>query len=429
MKYRLYTATAVMAAASIAIAGCGSTSPDNNASKASASDKVKLVFWQHSYAARDSVVKELAAKFQQKYPNVTIDMQFIPWDQYFSKLVTGLQSGTGPDVFQVPQSMSEQLINAKAIAPVPDSVLDTKTIEEQYVPGPIARWKNNGKYYGLPTDVESVLLFANADLLKKCGGDPSNLPKTWDELHSLAAKCTVRDTSGAITQAGLDTRYKWAIYTQAMYSTDGNTIYDSKQCKVNLNTPESQAAWKTATSFASGPTSADSPAFLTGQKKFENGKAVFYINHPVTIGTLKQFPAINYTVGQAPTADGQQKSLVDSWAYVVNAKAQKADWAWKWDYFLTDESAQRTWFTETGSLPAVTKLLTDPSLATDQKAKTVLASLDGSRQVETVTQKADDITDGTWDKIVTGGSAVDSALGSAKSDIDKLMAETLHCGS
>ncbi len=414
---------AVAAAGALALAGCGS----GGGSDKSGDAPVKLVFWQHTYTARDNVVKDLAKQFEAAHPGVTVDLQFIPYDQYFDKLVTGLKAGTGPDVFQVPEEMSEQLIKAKTVAALPDSVATTASIDADYSPATVGRWKSDGKYYGLPTDVETVLLYANTDLLKACGGDPANLPKTWAQLTTQAQACTKKDAAGNITQAGLDTRYKWALYTQAQYSMSATKVYDPASCSVNLTDPSVVAAWQTATSFATGPKAVDSPAFLTGQKKFENGKAVFYINHPVTIGTLATFPDVHYVAGPAPTADGTPGSLVHSWAYVVSAKSKHADLAWQWDKFLTDANAQKTWFTKTGSLPATKSTLADTSLATTQPQQAALASLAGAKEVTTVAQKPDDITDATWDAIVTGHTDVAKALGDAQNQIKPQVSQALDC--
>lgn len=224
----------------IGLSACSSGSGTGGASQDTG--KTQLVYWQHSYEARDNQVKKFVSEFHSKHPGVTIKTQFIPYDQYFNKLTTALQSGTGPDIFQVPEEMAEQLTTAKAIAAVPDSVLTTQQIDQQYVPSTVSRWKKDGKYYALPTDVQTALLFANNKLLKQCGGDPANLPRTWSALSSIAKKCTKRNSAGDVTQAGLDSSYKWAVYTQAVYSMVNGPIYNLKNCTVNLDQPDVQNA-------------------------------------------------------------------------------------------------------------------------------------------------------------------------------------------
>lgn len=389
---------------------------------------VELVYWQHSYPARDDQVKKFVTQFETAHPGTTVKPQFIPYDQYFSKLTTALQSGTGPDLFQVPEEMAEQLTTAQAIAPVPEATLTTAAIDEQFVPSTIARWKKDGKYYALPTDVQTVLLFANDKLLKECGGNPAALPRTWAELSTAAQDCTKRNGNGDITQAGLDTSYKWAVYTQAVYSTVNGPIYNLQNCTVNLDQPDVQQAWTTAADFITGPTASSAANFLPGKNSFVLGKAVFHINHPVTIGTLKtSYPDVDFSVGQPPTPDGAPKSLVHSWAYVVNAQSKHVEQAWQFSYALPDDAAQKQWFTATGSLPATNKVLDDPATATDDIQKIALESLKGSRNVETVPVDPDNVTDAAWDAIATKSQTVAEALTDAKKQIDPQIKQTLGC--
>ncbi len=372
---------------------------------------VTIVHWQHYDPGRAPVVQELAKEFMDKNPGVTVKAETIPYDNYFDKLITALSTKTGPDVFQVPMEMSEQLIHAGSIAPVPDSVMTAKQIEDAFVPASVERWKAGGKYYGLPTDVQTLILFINTDLLKQCGGDPAKPPATWDELEAQAQKCTKRDQSGAIIQAGLDTRYRWAVFTDAMYSFIDGPVVDAANRKVMYDGPQGLAAWKVVADLMTGPKAVDSPQFLTGQFKFEQGKAVFYINHPVTRARLEK-SKINWIA--APPSVPAGKKLVTplhTWAYVVNAESKNREAAWKWVQSLTDKAAQLKWNKEAGDLPSLKELVNDPALAYDANAKVALDSMQYSRPVQQVGQtEVDNIQAKEWESIVIKGEPVDTVV-------------------
>src|SRR5215510_15235012 len=46
----------------------------------------------------------------------------------------------------------------------------------------------NNKIYGLPFAISLPIVYYNLDLARKAGGDPNNLPKTWDDVITLAKK-------------------------------------------------------------------------------------------------------------------------------------------------------------------------------------------------------------------------------------------------
>lgn len=424
MRKRNLTGAACLASLALVATACGGS--DDEASTTT-DGKARLVYWQHSYEARDKVTKELADEFMQENDQVSVETQFIPYDQYFDKLVTALQAGEGPDVFQVPQSMAEQLVDSGAIAAVPESIMTTEEIESAYVPATIDKWRSDDKFYALPTDVQTVLLFANKTLLEKCGGDPENLPTTWDELAEQARACTVRNANGDIAQAGLDTIYKWALYSQSIYSSVEEPVFEPDKCTNHLDDPAVVDAYARATDFSAGADAPDAPNFMPSQSAFTAGKAVFYINHPVTMGTLADYPDVDYVVGQAPTESGDPKSIVFSWAYVVNVNSDNQDEAWSMVEQLADEDAQRVWFNETGSLPAMPSVLAEKGLAKTPAQQIALDSLEGSRYVESFPAAADDVTDKAWDKVVTGGTDPAEAMAAAQEEVDTLIADTLDC--
>ena len=89
------------------------------------------------------------------------------------------------------------------LAPVPDDVMSTADIESTFSPASIRLLKFDGKYYGLPTDVQTMLLFYNDGLFTAAGLDPTKDFTTWEEFRQAAIKLTKAD-GGTMTQAGLD---------------------------------------------------------------------------------------------------------------------------------------------------------------------------------------------------------------------------------
>lgn len=401
--------------------------------RALAQDGVKLTHWQLHHEARKPAVDQFIADYTAANAGAAIDFQSIPYDSYFDKLITAISTKTAPDVFQVPIVMAEQLVTSKTIAPVPDTVMTVADIEASFVPWTVERWKgkDDGQFYGLPTDTQTLLLFVNTDLLSASGGDPAALPTTWTELKTQAQAMTQRDANGTITQAGLDTRYNWALYTQAMYSYIDGPVVDAAGCRATYDSEQGIAAWQMVADLMTGDQAVDSPEFLTGQKKFEQGKAVFYINHPVTRGRLAlEAPDLTWTVGPAPVPEGKDPTTIGySWAYVVNAASENIEAAWSWVQFLTNRDAQITWNQVAGDLPSWKDLGTDPALATDDRAKVALDSMTYARPVQQVSQtEADDIEVEMWERIVIRGEPVAEVVKEGAQKESEAVAKILGCG-
>lgn len=375
-------------------------------------EKVTVVHWQHFHEGRAKALQELIKLFEQENPDITVKADFPPYEQYTDKLLSALATGTGPDVFQVPMEMAEQLLYSRFLTPVPASVMTTDQIEAAYLDWTVQRFKRDGVYWGLPTDVQHLVLYISDQLAREAGLDPTKPPATWQELLEQARKATKRDAQGNIVQAGLDTRYRWADCTSLLYSFMDGPVVSPESRRANYDSPDGIAAWKFAEQLIRGPQAVDSPRFLTGQRKFEQSKAVYYINHPVArsvIGTMA--PNLKYTVAPVPTLPGKPvRAPGHHWAYVVSAGTKNAEAAWKWVKFLASDKAVRKWMEVAGDLPSLKALASDPRLFTTPNERVIMASIPLVRPVETVGFASDQIRNDLWDAIALTETPVEQLV-------------------
>lgn len=393
---------------------------------APAAAKITIVHWQHHHEARTPVLQEMAREFEKTHPDVTIKVEPIPYDSYFDKLITSLSSGTGPDVFQIPMSMGQQMTRSGMLVPVPEDVLTTERIEKDYLGWTISQFKYKDRYYGLPTDVQTLVLFINNKLYREAGFDPAKPPKTWKEFEAQAVKGTKKDASGRLTQAGLDTRYKWAVYQLFMYQRIKGDVVDVETKKVRYDGEDGLAAWQFVADLMVKD-GVDSPEFLTGQKKFEQGRAMFYVNHPVTRGRLaRECPDIEYTVAPVPSPDGSPVTVGHHWAYVVSKHSSNQKAAWEWVQFLTGRQGVLTWCTKAGDLPSLKELVGIPELTSDANARVCMDSLLYARPCQQVTRAEVDTIHATiWDSIVLGKATVSEAVKEGAAKENQVLARVL----
>lgn len=422
MAKRRWVAVVAAGLAIVLVAGCGggASQPASQPGPTSGqAQPVTIVHWQHHHEGRSPVLEELIGDFRKTRPNVTIQTERIPFDTYFDKLIAALSSNTGPDVFQIPLTMAAEMIASGRLAPLPDSVLSAKEAQEKYVPWTVELVIKGGKVWGLPTDVQTLVMFINSDLAKAAGLDPAKPPKTWSELKAWAGQATKKDGNGLVV-AGLDTRYKWAVYSLVLTQALDGKVVDFDAKKVNYDGPAGLEAYRMVSDLMVKE-GVDSPRFLTGQQKFEQKKAVLYINHPVTRGRLDKLTGdakINFTVALPPARDGKPLQIPGhSWVYVLNKGSKNPTAAAEWIKFLASRDAVKKWAIKAGDLPALKELLSDPEIAVDATAKVGLQSMTYAVPVrQTGAKDVNDVRDEIWDNIVIKGMAVDEAVkaGAAK---------------
>ena len=142
------------------------------------------------------VIEALAKSFEKKFPNVTVKLKFYDFTSYIKILKLSLNSANSPDVAEGNQGygMDALLVKAKLIRNL-DPYAAKYGWNKYYPPGTAQqfRWTPDGKTYGkgnlwgVGQFGQSVGVFYNKTLLKKYGGDPAAMPKTFADFTKLLA--------------------------------------------------------------------------------------------------------------------------------------------------------------------------------------------------------------------------------------------------
>jgi ABC-type glycerol-3-phosphate transport system substrate-binding protein len=131
--------------------------------------------------------KAAAARFQAKYPNVTVTgNDYIYAPDTFPALVAG---GQVPTVFQAYLTDRDQMVGQGIAADLTD-YYKAANLTGTYNPTLLALVSKDGKTYGMPIEAYVMGMGYNIKMLKDAGYDAP--AKTWDELGPMAQKLTNR---------------------------------------------------------------------------------------------------------------------------------------------------------------------------------------------------------------------------------------------
>jgi multiple sugar transport system substrate-binding protein len=245
IKKAMYVA-AVGALAATTLAGCGS---DKKAAAPADSKKVTIEYW---HVASDSfggkTVRELVKDFQAKHPDIEVKEKFNP-DMYkglTQNLQAAIASNQTPDVVQMGwdflyyanTNFKHDDINAVF------EKAGKKDFVKQTFENDIAKLAQtaDGVQVGIPYSLSVPVLYYNPDLFKKAGLDPTQPPKTWDDVRAYAQKLRTATGSPAFfMQEYADT---WT--NQAAVESNGGTMLVKKDGKwqAGFDTPEGHYAYQ-----------------------------------------------------------------------------------------------------------------------------------------------------------------------------------------
>ncbi len=189
------------------------------------------------------VMEDLGKQFMAKNPDIKI-LWRAPAPEYEQVLQTALResvAGTQPDVTM------QGLNNVRALSDQGDArsldafiAADKNFAQHGLPPSILAAGSVKGQVYALPFAISLPVLYYNADLVKRAGGDPAHLPTTWNEVISLAEKINAlgSDTNGIFYAWDETGNWMW----QSLLFSHGGAMLDESEQKVAFDDGNGQWA-------------------------------------------------------------------------------------------------------------------------------------------------------------------------------------------
>lgn len=152
-------------------------------------ENVTITFW-HAYSDDSPEVKTITGilipRFEAEHPGITVKQVAIPYDSLHTKLLTAAAGGDLPDVARADLAWVPELANLGILTPLSTEMSDFKKYSSLVFPGTLATNYFKGKYYGLPLDTNTRVMFWNKAAFAKAG--LSKAPATFAELKAAAPK-------------------------------------------------------------------------------------------------------------------------------------------------------------------------------------------------------------------------------------------------
>lgn len=171
MKTRKILAATLAAATAVTLAACASTSPPGGSTSPSANSSagnktIVLSFW--AGGADDQNVWQTAVDMvHQTYPNLTVKLQTIGWNDYWTKLATTLTGSDVPCLIGMSAPHVQQFANL--LAPLDDYMKTDNINASDFDSSVLKVMQSDGKQVAVPYDFGPYVMYYNRDLFKAAG--------------------------------------------------------------------------------------------------------------------------------------------------------------------------------------------------------------------------------------------------------------------
>jgi multiple sugar transport system substrate-binding protein len=336
-------------------------------SPAHAETKINALFMaQAAYSEAD--VRAMTDAFTKANPDVTVNLEFVPYEGLHDKTVLAQGSGGGYDVVLFDVIWPAEYATNKVLVDVTDKV--TPEMKSGVLPGAWTTVEYDGKRYGMPWILDTKYLFYNKEILEKAG--IKTPPKTWAELSEQAK--TIKDKGLLATPIAWSwSQAEAAIcdYTTLVSAYGGSFIKDGKpafQTGGGLD-----ALNYMVDSYKSGLTNPNSKEFLEEdvRRVFQNGEAAFALNwtYMYNMANDPKDSKVAGKVGVVPAPGVEGKSTVSavngSMGLGITSTSKHPDEAWKYITFMTSQPTQNRYAKL--SLPIWASSYDDPAVSKGQE--------------------------------------------------------------
>lgn len=436
MKSKVYRALVGFAVLPLTVAACGGGGGDGGGG----SDGGTINYWLWD-ANQQPAYQKCADAFHAKNPDLTVKITQRGWDDYWSTLTTGFQSGTAPDVFTNHLSKYPEFVGNNVLLSLDEAIgedIDTSI----YAPGLADLWvAQDGKRYGLPKDWDTVALFYNEKMVTDAGLTAEDMntltwsPQDGGTFEEVIARLTVDKSGKRGDEAGFDkgnvevyglglpssgggngqTEWSWFTGTTGWTHTDKNPWGS----EYNFDDPEFQdsiAWWKGLVDKGYMPP-LETTVGASMNDNFGAGKAAINANGSWMIGTYAGYEGIDLGIAPTPEGpDGARASMFNGLADSIFAGTKNKEGAAKWVQFLGSKECQDVVGKEGVVFPAIPSGIDAATAAFQAKGVDVAPF---TVQVDEETTFLFPITDHAADITAIMTPAMDAVL-AGKTDVSSL---------
>ena len=343
------------------------------------SKKVSLVYslWD---ANQKPAMEVSIQEFMKQNPNIEVKIELVEWNDYWTKITTGVAAGTLPDVFWGHLAYFSGLITKGALMDITPLIEKDKIDLSIYYPSLVKSWSYESKQYGIPKDWDTICVFYNKDLFDKANVPYPSENWTWNpkdggDYLKILQKLTIDENGKNSTEKGFD-KNKIVQYGTAgikgnnnqegwlnfIWMNGGTGILDKpyghKFVMDEPKTIETLKFWgNLANKYGVSPMPGSEAASASYWELFTAGKVAVLPAGSWMLSSARSSLPFKWDVAYLPKGPAGRVSCFNGLAHVIYSKTKHPDEAWKLAKWMDSYESQKIITTYGVVFPAIPELM------------------------------------------------------------------------
>jgi multiple sugar transport system substrate-binding protein len=267
--------------------------------------------------------EEFIAAFNEYYPNIPLvngeNNQNVGYNDMLDKIRTAAAGQAAPDVAKMPILWGVEFAARGQLSEV--TLEEFGYTDENFWDGALKSVTWDGKYYGIPTNNETMAFIYNKALFKEAGLDPEQGPQTWQDVVAYSKQ--IKEATGAngyglvakVNAGNTPFRFMpvlWAYGSGALDEAEPNPTYEKSLINNEGGIAALQAYYDMYVTDRSVPTASLTNTQVENQDLFITGQLGMVISHP------SEYVAMQDKAAAASGADKEKaEEVVANMAYTL----------------------------------------------------------------------------------------------------------------
>ncbi len=346
-----------------------------------ATKPVNITFWHAMTRANEDMLTTLTNRFNASQSDVKVKLvNQIGYKENLEKYRANLAGTDLPDVIQVEDTATQQMIDTQSVLPAQACIKADKYDTSDFVKRVLDRYTVNDVLWPMPFNVSNPVFFYDKNAFRAANLDPEKPPTTLDEVKTdaLAVKNAGYEAGFGMK---LDPWYleQWSAKADELYVNQENgrkarateTVFDDDAGReIFFWMDDMVKSGAAKTNSTDGVSQYDN---LLGIRSKVVGMT---IDSSATLGTISQVLSsgegggVDLGVAPMPGPPGKGGVLVGGGALYISKKSapEKQAAAWQYLKFLVEPDVQAEWAAGTGYVPIRQSSVDMPAIK-DQWAK------------------------------------------------------------
>ena len=382
----------------------------------------ELIFWSLFSGGDGDWMDKIIDDYNATNPEYKIVPVKLVWADYYTKLMTAVAAGKGPDIGVSHVSKLPELVANGAV-----QSFETSLDWSEYTEGARNTVTFDGEVYGVPLDTHCLIAYLNTDLFKEAGIEPDLSVNTEDDFVALLKQLKEKLPEGTYPLAmdkiqDYPFRYWWQVY----YSMGGTDVIDADG-KVAIDRDKAiKAAEFIKMLFDEEYITPNLTTTEEQDKIFQAGKAAMVFTGTWCVGKFGATDGLNFKATLVPSLFGTESAWADSHVFTipVNPGRTPEETQGAIDFITwASKNGGLTW-AESGQIPSnLTVTQSDAFKALPQRSEYMRAAQIAAYPPQSesfYTARADMIEklDSYWNGDVSAEDMVDDMIATIRADIE-----------